>query len=413
MWTIYLKEILELARDRKTFIFTVLIPIFAMPLIFAAFGYFSSTMFDKARRAQLPYAVFGQENAPELAQRFAAEKGFRAVPLASEAEIRRAIDQDVIKFALVIPRGYRDRLDGQRQAVVVLHYNSAVMVDLIRKRVQAVVEAQNAALRESALSALNLNQQQLRFALNPIRLDEHSTAGKREQVGALVGGMLPYLLLMGCLMAAMYPAIDLGAGEKERGTLETLLLAPVPRSAIVLAKFLVLFTVGLLSSLLMVGSMSALLLIASATALGQPAMGNLSGNPSGIADLVAMMQSISALDMAMVALMLAPTAAMFAAILLALSIYAKSYKEAAGLISPLMLLSLLPTMVALLPGVEMNWMWAMVPLTNVSLAMKELVKGTMDYRMFAVILASTTVTAGALLALCRWWFTREQVLFRN
>jgi sodium transport system permease protein len=409
MWTIYLKEILELARDRKTFIFTVLIPIFAMPLIFAAFGYFSSTMFDKARRAQLPYAVFGQENAPELAQRFASEKGFRAVPLASEADIRSAIDQDLIKFALVIPRGYHDRLADHRQAVVVLHYNSAVMVDLIRKRVQAVVETQNAELRESALSALNLNQQQLRFALNPIRLDEHSTAGKREQMGALVGGMLPYLLLMGCLMAAMYPAIDLGAGEKERGTLETLLLAPVPRSAIVLAKFLVLFTVGLTSSLLMVGSMSALLFIAGSMSLAQPDP----AGQTGIADLAAMMQSIGAGDMAMVALMLAPTAAMFAAILLSLSIYAKSYKEAAGLISPLMLLTLLPTMVALLPGVELNWMWAMVPLTNVSLAMKELVKGTMDYRMFAVILASTTLSAGALLALCRWWFNREQVLFRN
>lgn len=408
MWTIYLKEILELARDRKTFIFTVLIPIFAMPLIFAVFGYFSSTMFDKARRAQLPYAVFGQENAPELAQRFASEKGFRAVPLASQSDIRAAIDQDIIKFALVIPPGYRDRLGDQRQAVVVLHYNSAVMVDLIRKRVQAVVEAQNAELRESALSALNLNQQQLRFALNPIRLDEHSTAGKREQMGALVGGMLPYLLLMGCLMAAMYPAIDLGAGEKERGTLETLLLAPVPRSAIVLAKFLVLFTVGLLSSLLMVGSMSALLYLAGSMALGQPDPGQ-----AGIADLAAMMHAIGAADLAMVALMLAPTAAMFAAILLSLSIYAKSYKEAAGLISPLMLLTLLPTMMALLPGVEMNWMWAMVPLTNVSLAMKELVKGTMDYRMFAVILASTTVSAGALLMLCRWWFNREQVLFRN
>ena len=409
MWTIYLKEILELARDRKTFIFTVLIPIFAMPLIFGAFGYFSSSMFDKARRAQLPYAVFGQENAPELAQRFGAEKGFREVRLANEADIRSAIDQDIIKFALVIPRGYRDRLEGNRQAVVVLHYNSAVMVDLIRKRVQAVIETQNAELRESALSALNLDQQQLRFALNPIRLDEHSTAGKREQVGALIGGMLPYLLLMGCLMAAMYPAIDLGAGEKERGTLETLLLAPVPRGSIVLAKFLVLFTVGLLSSLLMVGSLGALVFLAGSAPLGQ-------ADPAGraaIADLATMMKSIGAGDMAMVALMLAPTAAIFAAILLSLSIYAKSYKEATGLISPLMLLTLLPAMAALLPGVEMNWIWAMVPLTNVSLAMKELVKGTMDYRMFAVILASTTVTAGALLALCRWWFTREQVLFRN
>ena len=193
-------------------------------------------------------------------------------------------------------------------------------------------------------------------------------------------------------------AIDLGAGEKERGTLETLLLAPVPRSAIVLAKFLVLFTIGLTSSVLMVVSMSALLFFFGSAA-----------SP----DLAAMVRAIGVLDLAMLALMLAPTAAIFASVLLSLSIYAKSYKEAAGLISPLMLLSLLPVMVALLPGVELNWFWAMVPLTNVSLAMKELVKGTMDYRMFAVILVSTTVTAGALLALCRWWFSREQVLFRN
>ena len=78
-----------------------------------------------------------------------------------------------------------------------------------------------------------------------------------------------------------------------------------------------------------------------------------------------------------------------------------------------MIVTNLPTLVALLPGVRLNWMWAMVPLTNVSLAMRELVKGTMDYRMLSLIMLSATVTAGLLLALCRWWFHREAVLFRN
>ncbi|SFU27431.1 ABC transporter permease [Pseudoduganella namucuonensis] len=406
MWTIYLKEMLELVRDRKTFIFTILIPIFAVPAIVTAFGYFSSSMFDKAHRAELPYAVFGKQHAPEVAALFAADRGFREVALPDRAAIRAAIDKEVIKFALVIPDGFQQRLDGQRQAAVELHYNNAVTVDVIRKRVQAVLEEENVAQRERALSALGLSQQQLSFALNPIKLEERSTAGKRERLGAVVGGMLPYLLLMGCLMAAMYPAIDLGAGEKERGTLETLLLAPVPRGSIVLAKFLVLFTVGMTSSLLMVGSMSALLFAAGSASARSSAQ-------SGMSGLTEMMQSIGAGELAMVALMLAPSAAIFASILLSLSIYAKSYKEAAGLISPLMILTLLPVMAALLPGVELNWMWAMVPLTNVALAMKELVKGTMNYNMFAVILLSTTLTAGALLALCSWWFKREKVLFRN
>jgi sodium transport system permease protein len=131
------------------------------------------------------------------------------------------------------------------------------------------------------------------------------------------------------------------------------------------------------------------------------------------ADLALAVRSVGPLDLALIALMLVPSAAMFASLLLSISIYAKSYKEASGLISPLIMLAILPTMIALLPGVELNWLWAMVPLTNVSLAMKELVKGTMDYRMFYAIFLSSALIAGALLALCRWWFTREQVLFRN
>jgi sodium transport system permease protein len=398
MWTIYLKELLELARDRKTFIFTIFIPVFAMPLMFVGFGYLSSSMFKNASQANMAYAIFGKDNAPQLAAGFANDKGFREVVLSGPDEIKPAIAADRIKFALVIPPGLEAQLADKRQGVLELHYNNAVTVDMTRKRVQSVLDAQNQRLRAEALSALNLSHAQLDFALEPLKLEDHSTANQRERMGAIVGGMLPYILVMVCLMSAMYPAIDTGAGEKERGTLETLLLAPVPRGAIVLAKFLMLFTVGLISALLMVGSLGLLLFFFG------PMIGG---------DLVQMVRAIGVLDLAMVALMLAPTAAIFAAILLSLSIYAKSYKEASGMISPLMILVVLPILVPMLPGVTLNWKFALLPLTNVALAMKELVKGTMDYSMFSVILLSTTVTAGLLLSVCRWWFSREEVLFRN
>ncbi|NHZ87936.1 ABC transporter permease subunit [Massilia sp. CCM 8733] len=398
MWTVYFKELLELLRDRKTFIFTLLLPIVAMPMIFGGLAYLSSTIFKKAQHKELSYAVFGKEHAPGLSERFKREKGLREVSMANEGAIKAAIDSDRITFAIVIPAGFEEAMAAHRQARVTLHYNNAVALDMTHKRVAAVIETHNRALREQALSAMNMSQAELRFALNPIELEELSTAGTRERVGSLVGGFLPYILLMVCLMAAMYPAIDLGAGEKERGTLETLLLAPISRTALVLAKFLVLFTVGLTSALLMVASMGLLLAVFG---------GSLEG---GLAQMV---RAIGARDLAMVALMLVPTAAIFASILLSISIYAKSYKEASGMISPLMMLLIVPIVVAMMPGVELNWFWSMVPLTNVSLAMKELVKGTMDYRMFSAILLSTTLIAGALLAWCRWWFNREDVLFRN
>lgn len=398
MWTIYLKELLELVRDRKTFIFTIGIPVFIIPLIFAGFGLLSSSMSNKARDAELAYAIFGQENAPQLAQRFADDSSFRAVTLASASEIKTAIADERIKFALVIPAQVQSTLAQHQQSSIALHYNSASAVDVTRRRVMAVIDAENQALRQQAEPTLGIDAATMRFVLAPITLQDYSTANRREQIGAIVGGMVPYLLLMVCLMAAMYPAIDTGAGEKERGTLETLLLAPVSRGAIVLAKFLMLFTVGLTSALLMIISLGAVL------AFGGPLL-------SG--EMAQMVRSITPLDLVLLALMLVPVAAMFAAVLLAISIYAKSYKEAAGLITPLVIVVILPTLVAMLPGVSLTWGWAMVPLTNVALAMKELIKGTMEYRMLSAILLSSTLSAAALLVLCRWWFNREQVLFRN
>jgi sodium transport system permease protein len=67
----------------------------------------------------------------------------------------------------------------------------------------------------------------------------------------------------------------------------------------------------------------------------------------------------------------------------------------------------------LLPGVTLTWGWAMVPITNMALAVKELTKGTMSYPMLGAILGSSMILAGALLAFCTWWFGRESVLFRR
>jgi sodium transport system permease protein len=398
MWIVYLKELRSLLRDRKTLIFTILIPIIALPLIGFGMSQVMSKLSEKARTQQIKYAIFGAQNAPALAELFAKDAGYREVKLDSAGDIRGAIGDDRIKLALNVPAQFAGAIGASQQAAIELHFNSADAGEITRKRVNAVVEQYNATLREKALSDFKLTAPQLAFVLNPVTIDVRSTADQRERIGALVGGMLPYLLIFVCLMAGMYPAIDIGAGEKEAGTLETLLLAPVSRSQLVMGKFLVLFTVALAASLLMVSSLGLLLRFYS---------GRL--DPA----LAAVVAAISIGDLGMIALMLVPTAAMFAAILLSMSIYAKSYKEAAGMMQPMMIIAIMPMMVAMIPGVELTWLWSAVPLTNIALAMKEIVKGTMDYPKFLMILASSTLLAGILLAFCRRWFSREEVLFRD
>ena len=80
--------------------------------------------------------------------------------------------------------------------------------------------------------------------------------------------------------------------------------------------------------------------------------------------------------------------------------------------TPLVFVVIVPVLLAMLPGVELKGGWAWVPLTNVALAIKELIKGTMDYFQLFAIFGSTAVIAGGLIYFCIFWFNREKVLFR-
>jgi sodium transport system permease protein len=239
--------------------------------------------------------------------------------------------------------------------------------------------------------------QKQKSLLEPVRLRKQGTGKIREVIGDRIGGMVPYFFIAFCFMGVVYPAIHLGAGEKERGTLETLLLAPIPRHQVVLGKFLAVFCGGIIAVLLNLASLGTWLAIKAGELRG--IIGTLIG-------------SIDLLDLVLLALMLIPVAAMFAALLLSISIFARNSAEASTLISPFGIVLIVPAALAMLPGVELNWFWASVPVTNVSLAMKELLKGTMDYTMLLAIFASSTLIAGGLLFFCAKWFNRESVLFR-
>jgi len=353
----------------------------------------------KARTEILTYAIFGAEHLPEVADAFKEQDGFEKVNIASVDDIESAIDEDKIKFGLVIPEGAREQSENGNQVAVHLYYNNASVASKVKWRVSDVIRQVSEHWRANLLSNVGFDtEEKQKDLLNPITIEEHGTANMREILGERLGGMLPYLFIIFCFMGALYPAIDIGAGEKERGTLETLLLAPIGRSQIVLGKFLVIFTTGVTAALLSLTSIGIML-----STKGKEVTGVMSE----------VIESVSVLDLVSIAVMLIPTAAMFASLLLSISIYARSFKEASSYCGPLNFLVILPAFIGLLPGVELDSFWALVPITNISLAIKELVKGTMDYRMLVAILGSSFVIAGALLVFCTKWFEREAVLFRE
>ena len=217
-----------------------------------------------------------------------------------------------------------------------------------------------------------------------------------------MGGLIPYFVIVLCLIGAMYPAMDLTAGEKERGTMETILCSPVSRAHLVLGKFLMVLTASLASATLSMLSMAATF---------QAARGLLKHlEQQGIANLPL---QLSPAAMAVVFLMVLPLAVLFSAALLAIALFAKSYKEAQSYLSPLTILVVAPAIIAVLPGVELNAGLSLIPVLNTSLVSKEIMAGSYRWEHIVLIFGSSCAYAAIALTIAMRLFQREDVLFRT
>ncbi|MEC9260885.1 MAG: ABC transporter permease [Pseudomonadota bacterium] len=397
MWKVMLKEIKELLRDRKTLFFMVALPILVFPLLIGVVMFFAGQAVDKAENKVLDYAVVGAQYAPALVEDLAASDLFNQVMIDEGEDIATFVKSEQADFVLVIPDNFSEDALQSGQIELSLYLNDAGL-NMVRRRLDKIVDVYAERSQQKAFASLELDESQQQALIEPIVIKKVDVADKRENWGEKIGGMIPYFIFMLCLQGAMIPATDLGAGEKERGTLETLLISPIERHKLVLGKFLTIALAGATSALITVSSMAVWGLVIS--------------QGMAIKMVSEFMSAINAIDFVLMFLMLVPVVAIFSAVLLSLSIYARSFKEAQGYMTPLVFAVIVPVMLAMLPGVELKGGWAWVPLTNVALAIKELIKGTMDYFQLFAIFSSTAVIAGALLYFCVFWFNKEKVLFR-
>lgn len=400
MWQVYKKELLELVRDRKTLFFMIALPLLIFPVIFGIMGaVVAGAAFDEEQKV-LRYSIINGEQAPAFEENLFYHRDFErsALVLPDETAIFAAITAGELDVVIKINEQHQADLTGDKQSQWLLYFNDSSQLNQVKQKVNKVFVQYQQELRDEKLDQLGINTAQFKLLMKPVTLKVVDTANERENLGEQVGGLLPYLLIVLCLTGAMYPAIDLGAGEKERGTLETLLLTPISRYALVLGKFFTIMTTAIVTALITVFS-----LILWSYIIGELAD----------VDVVArVLSSVGISDLLLILLMLIPVSAIFAALLLSISIYARSFKEAQNYMGPMSMLGFFPVMVAMLPGIKLNWGWSLVPISNVALAIKEILKGTIDYVMLFSILASSTVFALAAIIFCVTIFNKESVLFR-
>jgi ABC-2 type transport system permease protein/sodium transport system permease protein len=402
------KEISEILRDRRTVITLVLMPVLLYPVLSLAFRqYFLAAKVDKADE---------DIGGPAYTVAFADADSFHGLASLmrfTDAVLRQKKAQRPPHETPVLVSLPADDIDQM------LRENKAqlgVRLKKVRKFEPSgdlrwdyeLVYLENSA---PSRDALHFVEERMALANSVSLLTRLNAPGVAERVNAVtirtealkasdegpefsyLAALVPLILILMTITGAVYPAIDLTAGERERGTLEILCAAPVPRVGLLFSKYVAVVVVAVLTALV---NLTAMTVTLSVTGLWSALLKNTTLTPLLIVEVF---------------LLLLMFAAFFSAMLLCLTSFARSFKEAQAYLIPLMLVSLAPGVMALLPGIQLNGMLAVAPLINIVLLARDLFDGKAELGLAAIVVSSTLVYAAAAIALAARIFGAEAVLY--
>ena len=392
--TIAKKELTDITRDRRTIIMMIVLPFVLIPGLFGVVYTIQSQQAEKATEQQMKVSFFGQEYAPELYQAFAdLDKAIILDQIPADS-VDSYIQNEYLDAAIYVNREYQESIDQNKQAPIIIKFKGTDSFGITRDRIKSLLTAQENQIITKRMNQLNLKPD----IVKAYQIEYKDVASTQEKLGKFVGGFLPYFFIIFGFMGAMYPALDLGAGEKERGTLETILSSPATRLDVVLGKFLVVMLAAITTAFIALGGMY----------FGIQTFPDIEPWVLEVVNVI-----LSAKTVILMMSLIIPISAFFSALLLGLSIYAKSFKEAQSIVGPLNIAIIFPALIGTLPGIELNAVTSLIPILNVSLASKDIIAGTINPWYMVEVYLSLIVLAGLAIVWCVNWFNRESTIFRN
>ncbi|WP_027877527.1 ABC transporter permease [Meiothermus cerbereus] len=386
------KELLSVVRERRVLFTTIILPIVIMPVLM--FG---------------PILLFG--NAARQTQESVQKVGVVGVPAVVLEELRKArvepieivnpqqaVQNREVEAALVFENGVYTlygRLSG-----------GATQSALVVEKVQNALSTYKDQVVAEQLRAKGVSPE----VLEPFQVETKDASREQEQAAGLFAFLIPYFLIVFIQSGGMPVAVDATAGEKEKGTLEALLAAPVPLVQILLGKGLAVFVMSLLSTF---AAIAGLLLgggvFRNLFAVQIQAVQN-GGNAVQLGGALAL-DPLGYLSIVLTAVLFA---LLVIAIMISLGLYARTFKEAQSYMSPLMLVMIIPILFLQFSDFLklQDWYFAL-PFVGVVLALDSIVKGAATVAQLSNTWASTLLYAGLALYLAYRNFQREDVVFRN
>ncbi|MCG3138373.1 MAG: hypothetical protein HJJLKODD_02236 [Phycisphaerae bacterium] len=421
IFRLYTKDLLDILRDRRTLIAMVIVPIVLYPGLMMAALWLASLQSSQIKAQQIKIGVQTENighwlqdeillpdtQREELKKKEAEQTGLAydepealgnsviaVEPLRSNIEA--LINTQDIAVGLIFELDNIDDLNKPhqlKQKFKIIIDSSRVASQIAGQRLQAVIRRTGEFEANQRIVEVGLPLE----LIHPFEVEKIDIASAEKRGGSLLGQIVPIVLILMTITGAIYPAIDLTAGERERGTLETLLVCPIPIGEIIGGKFLVVVTVSLIGAVLNLTSMGLTL--------------QLGGIGQAIADDSEVIVPLTALPM--VLLCLIPLSLMFSALLLAVCSFARTFKEAQNYITPVIIAALMPAAIAAMPGAHLDAVMSVLPVANMVLLTRELLIGNVPISAMLAVVLSTCLYALTAITVAVKIFGQEAVLFAD
>ena len=397
--TLLVKEIVHLFRDTKTIVQTVVVPTFITPLLIGAvIWYISSIAVDEGKKTY-DVAVYDQANT-ELTIKLQESDRLNIVLMDSIDQVIDDVTNDSSEIGISFGSNFTSQLENNLSGEITIYSKNLDNFSQAQGIVNDVIDDYDDQIRNERLNNLNVDEN----FINPITVLDEDLTTNEEFAGSIIGGILAFLFIVYIMSGSMYPAIDLGAGEKERGTMETLISTNISSVDIIIGKMFSVTSSAVLTAIFSLLGF-AVPLIVIFLFYGDSIPENAFEIISAIVNPVAIIAMFG---------LLIPLSIFMGAFMLAVSIYSKNPKEASLLLGNAVIIFFIPAYVPLInPGIELDLVGSLIPCYSFALHTNALIAGNTDWFLYGATLISNIIFCSIAIYVTYIMFDDEKIIFRS
>lgn len=393
------KELKHLFRDTKTIVQTVVVPTFITPVLIGAIFWYISSIAQEETVKTYDIAYSG-DISNQIYDEIEETDRFTIVPIDSLENLKLSVQDDSSDIGIYIDDEFNLEPSINSTVKVMVFYKDLDTFSQAKDILMNIINDYKKDIISTRLNDLNIDEN----ILDPIDLEEEDLTTDKEFAGTFIGALIAFLFIAYILQGSMYPAIEMGAGEKERGTMETLISTNISSVEIIIGKM---FSITLSAVITAIFSTLGFILplIVVFLYFGDSIPDTFFNIVSAIVNPLAILGIFS---------MLVPLSIFMGALMLAVSVYSKNPKEAGLLLGNLMIFFFAPAYLPLInPGLEIDLVGSLIPCFSLALHTNALISDNLDPFLFSVTIFSTIVYSLISIYVTYIMFDDEKVIFRT